>query len=657
MRPFWRLFRLSFARVGSVCFAAALSAIVIASIYGTLNQIENVLPRFGFFSIRELNVATHDLSHLKDMVALARLAPDAEESVERLAEANDLVYVRFSRQDQTPTIRGYPQYGPAVQRAGAIVTEIDALLEKGRPLAVPELEQIGKELAAVETDMIDTYYAFGNATNADLTEIQHRLRLLNVQTAIVLAALSALAIGVAMLLVSRHRTLRSLRQLAWSDPLTNLKNRAWLLANIEQILRTATTSNRRAALYLVDIDHFKEVNDTFGHHSGDSLLQMVGEILISLEEPDSGYAVRLGGDEFALLVLGSPDGDFEVIADQLDARLNTFIDLDGVAVRLSASIGIARWPENGPDLSTLLRCADYALYEAKDRGGSCHVTFTPDGTGPIERQLGLGAAIKRAIVLDELFLDWQPQFELASGAMSGAEALVRWRDPARGEVVQPVDFIPSAERSDLILEIDRYVLTKACTQAAAWSASAPTDFTFSVNLSAKHLQRPELYDFVRRTLEQTGLAPARLELEITESAFIDNKQMALASLVRLQALGVRTALDDFGTGYSSLSYLVDLNVTRLKIDRSFIADLMTSNEKRSVVELIMALAKSLGLDVLAEGVETADQTAFLMGLECRYAQGFLLSRPVSTDEMTRLLSCEIRPTPALIEGARRILAA
>jgi diguanylate cyclase (GGDEF)-like protein len=657
MRPFRRPIHFSFARVGSVCLAAALSAVVIVSLYSTLNQIENVLPRFGFFSIRELNVAIHDLSHLKDIVSLARLAPDEAESVERLAEANDLVYIRFSRQDQSPTIRGYPRYGPAVERAGAIVTVVDALLAKGRPLAVHDLEQISEELASIEAEMIDTYYAFGNATNADLTEIQRRLGLLNIQTAIVLAALSALAIGVAVLLVSRHRTLRSLRQLAWSDPLTKLKNRAWLLANIEEILRRATTLNRQMSLYLLDIDHFKEVNDTFGHQTGDSMLRVAGEILIALEEPNSAYAVRLGGDEFALLVIGSSDRNFGGIADGLDARLNTFVDLAGVQVRMGASIGIARFPEHGPDLSTLLRCADYALYAAKARGGSCYVAFSPDGTGPIERQLGLGTAIKRAILLDELFLVWQPQFELASGALSGAEALVRWRDPTKDEVVQPSEFIPAAERSDLILEIDRYVLTKACTQAAAWSVSAPPDFTFSVNLSAKHLQRPELYDFVRQTLEHTRLAPARLELEITESAFIENKQAALAALLKLQALGVRTALDDFGTGYSSLSYLVDLNVTRLKIDRSFIADLMTSKEKRSVVELIMALAKSLGLDVLAEGVETAEQTAFLMQLKCRYAQGFLLSRPVSAEEMTRLLSGEIRRTPALIEGAKRILAA
>jgi EAL domain-containing protein (putative c-di-GMP-specific phosphodiesterase class I) len=256
-----------------------------------------------------------------------------------------------------------------------------------------------------------------------------------------------------------------------------------------------------------------------------------------------------------------------------------------------------------------------------------------------------------------LFLVWQPQFELISGGISGAEALVRWRDPETNEEIEAAEFIPAAEKSGLILEIDRFVLKKACIQAAAWSAVAHKDFIFSVNISAKHLQRPELPEFVRRTLEESGLEPGRLELEITESAFIENKQLALGVLQGLRALGVRTALDDFGTGYSSLSYLVDLNVSRIKIDRSFMTDFRSSAEKRIVVRLIIALAHSLELDVVAEGVETAEQTVFLMRLKCRYAQGFLLSRPVSAEEMTRGFLERDRGAPGLIEAARRILAA
>lgn len=652
-----RPIRFSLAHIGSVCLAAVLSAAIVASFYNTLNQIENRLPDFGFFSIRELNVAIHDISHLQDMVTLARLAPWHAESAERLAEANDLVYIRFTRQDQSQTIRGYPEYGQAVVRAGAVVRALDTILAQGLPLPVGELELIGRELASIEIEMTEAYYAFGQSTNMDLAEIQQRLGQLNIQTAVVLSVFSALAIGVAVLLVNRHRTLRSLRHLAWHDPLTGLKNRAWLLSNADRLLLEAKAADKRMSLFLIDIDLFKEVNDTFGHQTGDAMLRTVGTLLANVETRNSGYAVRLGGDEFAMLLPNLSVTIFERVLGELRDGLNALLDLNGIQIRMSASIGIAHFPEHAADLDALLRHADYALYAAKGQGGATTVVFSHAITGHIESQLRLDEAIRKAIVSEELFLDWQPQYELASGKLSGAEALVRWRDPATAEIVSPADFIPAAERSELILEIDRFVLAKACRQAAEWSATAPPGFTFSVNISAKHLQRPELSAFVREQLELTGLDPTRLELEITESAFIENKETALEVLVQLKKLGVRVALDDFGSGYSSLSYLVDLQVTRIKIDRSFISGLTTSLEKRSVIEAIMALAHSLDLNVVAEGVETSEQTAFLMRLGCQYAQGFLLSRPISAAEMALVLAEKKWVTPELIEGARRILAA
>lgn len=653
IRPFPRWL----APFASAGLAAALSAAMVVGIYSTLNQIEKVLPDFGFFSIRELNLAIQDVSHLQDMVTLARLAPEQAESAEHLAEANDLAYVRFIRQDQTPMIRGYPGYGPAVERTRAVVDTLDGVLSEGRPLAVHDLGQVGEELAAIKAEMIEAYYAFGYRTNADLATIQRRLGALNLQTAIVLSVLSALAIGVAVLLVNRHRTLLEMRQLAWSDSLTGLRNRAWLQSNAAAVLRNAAASQRQVALFLIDVDRFKEVNDTFGHEAGDTILRTVGRLLIAVGERNGAQAIRLGGDEFAILLPESSPPVIERVLGELSESMDGHVDIEGAQVRMSASVGIAHFPEHGSDLDALLRCADYALYEAKARGGAGNVLFSPEIASHIQDQLRLDAAIRHAIQFNELFLVWQPQYELASGRLSGVEALVHWRDPATRKAVPSTDFIPAAEKSELILEIDRFVLTEACRQAAAWAASVPESFTFSVNISARHLQRPELVDHVRQMLRESGLEPARLELEITESAFIEDRQLALDVLQQLRTDGVRIALDDFGTGYSSLSYLVDFDVTRVKIDRSFIADLMVSSEKRSVVKLIMALAHSLDLEVIAEGVESSEQVAFLMQLKCRYAQGALLSQPLGATAMTHLLSAERWVTPELIEGARRILAA
>jgi diguanylate cyclase (GGDEF)-like protein len=645
------------ASVAAACLGVVLSAALISSLYQTLHHIESVLSDFGYFSIREINIAINDVSYLGHMVALARLAPDRSESAEHLAEATDLVHVRFNRQDQSPRSRDYPEYGAAIERARAVVAELDILLANGPPFPVADLDRLGQELASIQAKMTEAYYASGNATNADLAEIQRRLGVLNVMTAIALSTFAALSIIVGLLLVSRHRTLRAMRHQAWSDSLTGLNNRAWLRANIDQILRRAAAADQEVWLFLIDVDRFKAVNDTFGHHIGDGMLRVVGRVLTAVTDSNAAYALRLGGDEFALLLPDSSNEVFDRVLAELRSGLNAFISAEGVEVHMSATIGVAGFPQHGQSLDALLKNADFALYAAKSQGGGRSVVFSPELNSQIETQLQLDAAIKHAVLYDELFLVWQPQFELASGVMSGAEALVRWRNPATGEVISPAGFIPAAEASELILDIDRFVLAKACRQAAEWSALAPPGFTFSVNLSAKHLQRAELANFVRKTLEESRLDPARLELEITETAFIENRDLAHGVLQQLQALGLRISLDDFGTSYSSLSYLVDLAVTRIKIDRSFMTNLLISGEKQSVVQLIMALAHSLKLDVVAEGVETAEQAAFLLQLGCRYVQGFLLSPPISAQELTGLLSTGNRATPPVIKQAKRIMAA
>jgi EAL domain-containing protein (putative c-di-GMP-specific phosphodiesterase class I) len=323
------------------------------------------------------------------------------------------------------------------------------------------------------------------------------------------------------------------------------------------------------------------------------------------------------------------DGQLEQddFGNRLREWLNRFVELDGHQVRIGASIGMACFPEHGPDISTLLRNADSALYAAKKGGRSSLVTFSPDILSEIDAQLGEEANIKRALNHDEFFLVWQPQFELATGRMTGAEALVRWRDPVSGAVLPPMSFIPTAERSDLILEIDKAVLSKACAQAARLTAVSG-DLVWSVNVSSRSLQSDAYLAHLVLVLRQTGLPPSRLQLEITEGVFMENSAAALSAMKDIRNIGVGLALDDFGSGYSSFGYLAEFNLDRLKIDRSFLSDLESSKKKQKIIRGIIALANSLGLTVVAEGVENEAQLDFLIAERCHGAQGFFMSKPI-----------------------------
>ncbi|WP_292171048.1 EAL domain-containing protein [Mesorhizobium sp.] len=591
------------------------------------------MPRFGFFAIREFHIAIRDVTHLRDMVSLAQLADGSPESLEQLSAANDLVYIRFERIDGGDTISEIPAYAGIVPQVKDAVKRIDVIIQAGLPLDEKGLRQLGIELDQIVARMNDEYYKYGEEVNVDLYAAETNLNRFNYQIAFALTVLSALAIGTAVLLIGRRETISKLEFLAWRDATTELKNRAWMSANRDGLLERARLSGQQLRLFLIDLDHFKSVNDTFGHHIGDMLLKTVAETLQSVERPDEVAAVRLGGDEFAIMAIGPSDD----LGHRLREQLNRFADLDGHQVRIGASIGMASFPDHGADISTLLRNADSALYAAKAEGRSGFVTFSPAILSQIDLQLGEEAAIKQALDDDELFLVWQPQFELASGRMIGAEALVRWRDRVSGTVRLPDSFIPTAERSDLILEIDKVVLSKACAQAVRWVPVSAGDFICAVNVSGKTLQADAFFVHLVEVLQQTRLPPSRLQLEITEGVFIQSKD-ALNTLAKIRNLGVSLALDDFGSGYSSFGYLADLDLNQLKIDRSFLNDLESSRKKQDVVGGIIALANSLGMTVMAEGVETEGQLAFLIAEQCHGAQGFFMSEPIDEKLLTNHLT-------------------
>ncbi|RWI96581.1 bifunctional diguanylate cyclase/phosphodiesterase [Mesorhizobium sp.] len=620
----------------AIGLAAVGSAILIVMLFVSISKIESSLPRFGFFAIREFHIAIRDVTHLRDMISLAEVAPNSQASLDHLAAANDLVYIRFKRVDGGETISAIPAYAGIVPRVNDAVTRLDAVIAAGLPFDQQRLKELGLELEQIVGRMNDEYYKYGEGVNADLYASEVSLNRFNYQIAFALTILSLLAIWTAVLFIGRRETIKKLEFLAWRDATTGLKNRAWMAANRDAMLDRARETGRQLQLLLIDLDHFKSVNDTFGHHVGDLLLKAVAEVLQSVERPGDVAAVRLGGDEFAIMAIADRN-DHDDLGQRLRERLNRFAELEGHQVRIGASIGMACFPQHGSDISTLLHSADSALYTAKAEGRSGFVTFSPAILSQIDMQLGEEAAIKRALNCDEFFLVWQSQFELATGRMIGAEALVRWHDPVSGAVRAPASFIPIAERSELILELDKMVLGKACEQAARWMPISTEEFICSVNVSGRSLQTDAYLTHLTETLRQTGLLPSRLQLEITEGIFIQNSRNALESIGKIRNLGVSLALDDFGSGYASFGYLADFDLNQLKIDRSFLSDLASSTKKQNVVRGIIALANSLGLTVVAEGVENEAQLDFLIHEHCHGAQGFFMSEPVEARLMTNYL--------------------
>jgi diguanylate cyclase (GGDEF)-like protein/PAS domain S-box-containing protein len=430
-----------------------------------------------------------------------------------------------------------------------------------------------------------------------------------------------------------------LHQLAHYDVLTNLPNRRTFAERIQHEIDLAVRRNTMIAVVFIDIDHFKTINDSLGHATGDLVLQSVANRLRACLRIGDTVA-RIGGDEFVVLLEGNSKREtFERVAQKLAESLTEAVTIDGREMYVAASMGISVFPHDGTDSETLLRNADTAMYRAKTAGRNCWRFFDESMAAHASRRLELETALRRAAERNELVLYYQPQRSLHSERIVAVEALLRWQRPERG-MVSPMEFIPLAEDSGLIVPIGEWVLFTACTQAATWWREYKVELRVAVNIAAKQIHHKGFVEQVRDTLAITGLPAEFLELEITESSIIENVEESVSKLHQLKQLGVSVAIDDFGTGYSSLSYLKQLPVDRLKIDRSFVKDTPDDIDDCAIVRTVISMSHNLGLSVIAEGVETQRQLDFLRAQHCDEIQGYLLSVPLPAQQVTGMLVAE-----------------
>ena len=443
-------------------------------------------------------------------------------------------------------------------------------------------------------------------------------------------------VGISQDITVRKEAEQRLAYLANHDALTGLPNRTLFNDRLNHALAHGERYKQGLAILFLDLDRFKVINDTLGHDIGDQLLQNLAQRLTkSLRGSDT--VARWGGDEFTILVdeLDSPQDAVAVARRVLDVLTEPFL-LNGHEIFVTGSIGITLYPKDGRDAQVLLSNADAAMYRAKEKGGNNYQFYTAAMNASALDRLRLESDLRRALEREEFFLHYQPKVDIRSGRIVGVEALIRWDHPTLG-MVSPQQFIPLAEETGLIIPIGEWVLRTACTQNQAWHSAGACSIRVAVNISAQQFKKENLTETVTRILDETGLPHDLLELEITESVMMQDMERAIAVLSELSARGIRFSIDDFGTGYSSLVYLKRLPIDILKIDRSLVSQMPEDPDDTAIAAAIISMGKSLNLQVIAEGVETEQQLAFLLQQGCDEAQGFLFSRPVAADKMTELL--------------------
>ncbi|WP_244507800.1 putative bifunctional diguanylate cyclase/phosphodiesterase [Methylobacterium phyllostachyos] len=421
------------------------------------------------------------------------------------------------------------------------------------------------------------------------------------------------------------------------DPLTGLPNRLLLRERLAEALARLDRTGEACALLLIDLDRFKPVNDTLGHPVGDALLEKVADRLRSTVRPTDTVA-RIGGDEFIILQAGVRDAaGTQALARRIVDLIGRTYMVEGHLLTIGASVGVALAPEDGADADRLLKNADLALYRAKLDGRGTYRFFESEMDARMQARRKLELDMRQALARREFQLHYQPQLQLESGKLIGCEALIRWRHPDRG-LVSPLDFIPLAEEIGLIVPIGEWVIRQACRDAMTW----PSHMSVAVNVSPAQFKSDRLVETIISALATSGLPARRLEVEITEGVLLQENEKTLQTLHRLRELGVRVSMDDFGTGYSSLSYLRSFPFDKIKIDRSFVKDLATKPDGEAIIRAIAGLGKSLGMTTVAEGVETAEQMQRIRLEGCTDVQGYLISRPVPTEDLLEVFATYLK---------------
>ena len=448
-------------------------------------------------------------------------------------------------------------------------------------------------------------------------------------------------------ITERRKAEKRIRYLARIDPLTKVPNRMQFQHLLQRAIARAKRSGTSIALFYVDVDYFKEINDTFGHLAGDTTLETVATRLTETL-PDDCVIGRLAGDEFAVIVDRLQPSEetarhLDQIARQLLAKLAEPFYVQGHEVFMTASMGIACCPEDAANVIDLIRNADAALYHAKKRGGNVSAYYKPEMNHTAVERLMTKSKLKRAFERDELLVRYHPRYNIETGEVVGAEALVRWDLPERG-IILPADFIPLAEETNLIVEIGEWVLDRVCADFRYWQESITSPGRVSVNLSLKQLRQSNFINRISGILRSYELSPTSLELEITETTLMENPVRTVKILDELYSLGLHLAIDDFGTGYSSLSALQQFPISTLKIDKSFVRDVAVNPDDATIVGTIINMGQSLNMEVVAEGVESEDQLGFLQNLGCAFVQGMLFGEPMSSEEYLKLVLSQAEGT-------------
>ncbi len=439
---------------------------------------------------------------------------------------------------------------------------------------------------------------------------------------------------------------------AYHDALTNLPNRALFVKRVEQAIAYADENNELLAMLFIDLDRFKYINDTLGHAAGDRLLQEVSQRLLACTRQPEDTVARLGGDEFTLLLRDVKEpANAGIVAEHIIKALTAPFTFNEQDLYITPSIGISIYPKDGRDVGSLMKNADAGMYMAKSQGRNNYRFYTSSANAASAARLNMENKLRQALEYEEFEVWYQPRFDIRNGQIVGAEALVRWRSPDFN-LVPPAQFIPLAEDTGLIIPIGEWVLRTACQENLNWQRTCQHPLHVSVNLSARQFVQEDLLSTIERMVDDLGMDPCRLELELTESLIMPNAEDTIETLQALKKLGIQISVDDFGTGYSSLSYLKRFPIDTLKIDQSFVRDISEDDDDRALVTAIIAMAHNLKLAVVAEGVETVEQMIFLRNYECDYVQGYLFGKPMPAPEFRKLLENPINFNELLARGHR-----